>query len=273
MALRDELVGHDGPRDDRIDFDRRDIAAAGGEGSRNVIAAARAEDQGLGARPDQIRNSRTFVGELEAIRVTETIPIEWRDAGGCVGVDHDAPLALKMDAHAGETVPGHESFRGQPLAFGIADVQEEALEIDHHKTHQQQRHRHRRGAPSRRTCQVEPDCRRYSVEHRGRDHSIRSAENIQERNEHQAACRGARQVEEIRAIHAFDCLGNRQRRHRAGEKERQRGDEIDHRQRSGSEAVRPRKNEPQRGDHRQPVGDRHGAEFRKQVAAPRRDDV
>ena len=52
---RHEFVAHDVVGDDGIDLDGGDIVAAGGQRARDVLPAARADDQGFGAGTDQRR--------------------------------------------------------------------------------------------------------------------------------------------------------------------------------------------------------------------------
>ena len=90
---------------------------------------------------------------------------------------------------------------------------------------------------------------------RGGDDGARSAEPVEQRQQHEAAGRGAEQVEEIDAVDALDGLRDGQRDDRAGDEERQRGREVDEGQIEVAEVIPLNQDDEQRQQHAEGVGD------------------
>jgi hypothetical protein len=63
-AFLGELLHHDGVGDDGIDFDGRDVFAAGGDGAGDVVASAGSDDEGFGAIFEAVRERGAFAEEL-----------------------------------------------------------------------------------------------------------------------------------------------------------------------------------------------------------------
>ena len=108
---------------------------------------------------------------------------------------------------------------GQGAALGDTDVEQRVEAVHHHQSRQQERNRHGRHSPPVRAGLIEPNRGGDTVEHARREHRIRASEQVQKRDEQQAARRGAGEVEEVGSIDAIDRFGDGARHHGAREKE------------------------------------------------------
>ena len=109
--------------------------------------------------------------------------------------------------------------------------------------------------------------------HRRRDHGVRSAEQVQERNQQQAAGGGAGEIPEIGAVDPLHRFPDGQRDHGSGKEERHGAGEVDQRQSGVTQLARREQNEQQRRDHRRAGAQPQRAQLGVQIAGPRRDDV
>ena len=119
--------------------------------------------------------------QLRALAPGNVVPIERRDAGGRIGIDHDAPSAVRSceTPMREKLFQATKRFIGQRLALGDVDIEHvAALAVDHHQADQQQRDQHRRRAAPGRAGLIEPDGGRDGEQHAGRDHGVRSAEQF-----------------------------------------------------------------------------------------------
>jgi len=67
MSLARQLVLHERLGDDRVDLDGGDVAAAGRQSARDVVAAARADDQRFRRGTNRVGEAGTATGQLAAI--------------------------------------------------------------------------------------------------------------------------------------------------------------------------------------------------------------
>ncbi len=87
--------------DDRVDLHGGDVVAAGGQRARHVPSAARADDQGLGARPDRVGQGRPL-RQSRPCRwlASRCVEIVIGNRGGGVGIDDDGVPVLLRQVHS-----------------------------------------------------------------------------------------------------------------------------------------------------------------------------
>ena len=176
--------------------------------SRDVPAAAGADDQRFGAGPQHVGKARAFMQQVGALGVGEMVQIVTGDPGGGIGVDHDGWIAAASLIHqrdARDRVPAHEllpvrcddlwriGHRSSAL-FPLTAIS--ATNANASVT-----------APAR-PRSVPARLYQMAADTANRTETaitvFGSAKIVQERNQQQAAAGRAEQIEEIDAIHALD---------------------------------------------------------------------
>src|SRR5207244_875360 len=90
------------------------------------------------------------------------------------------------------------------LPLGVFDADQGMAVVEQQKTEQRERQSDAGRASPDRTADSLPDCRRSREQHGRHDGRVGAAESVQQRNEQQAAARGAEQIEKVDAVYALD---------------------------------------------------------------------
>ena len=105
------------------------------------------------------------------------------------------------------------------------------------------------------------------VQNRRRDHRVRAAKCIQQRDEDEAAGRRADKVEKVDPVYPLDGFRDGERHDRARQKTARRY-EIDERKRTGAGLPRARHDNGKRKDNGHSVHGSHPAEFPERISRP-----